>query len=133
MRALGWLGMGLLAGLGWTCSGDSPRPMDGEDGPPVADSPLVGSWVAVGEDQGLGEVTVRLTLRGSGRLDVVVRLAAGGQLSFGGNWEAGPDSLFLAAAYFEPDGQARVAYAVQGDSLLVLRAGEGTRQEWRRD
>jgi len=129
-----WLGAALvpLALLVCRCDGNSQAPTGGDETPPEDPSPLLGTWETRGTDAQGREVTARLVLEESGDLNASESLPGGGRLSFPGTWEVSGDSLFLRGAYFQPDGEARVAYAVQGDSVLVLSQGPAGSQQWRR-
>ena len=126
--------LALLVPLAWLachCGGESPGPGPQPPAPPDP-SPVVGTWEARGTHPDLDQITVHLHLKASGRLAVEVMMAGGGRLTYAGTWETAADSLFLRGAYFRPDGEARAAYAVMGDSVLVLRQGDAASQEWRR-
>lgn len=117
-----------LVACGGTDAPSDPEP-SGDGGGQVA---LVGAWQTSGEDPKLGPVDVRLELQVDGGLRVSLVPPTGATLTFGGSWSLTADTLVLHGAYFGTTGQARAAWILQGDTLLVLQDSTGTQQQWRR-
>ena len=131
----------LLSSMALACGGSDPSSRgadagegDGNGGPngdePAAEvNPLVGSWTT--PRPGETEIAFTLTLEEDGSLTMVEHLDAGGQLSFPGTWVVEEDLLVFRGAYFQPDGESRVRYSIEGDTL-ALEDAEGSTGVWQR-
>ena len=120
--------------LGVFVGGCGDRTEEGKvvDSLPREGEELIGTWTTSGVDEALGEVSVAMGFEEDGRLHLVVRPKAGGQLGFWGTWEVEEDQLWLRGEYFKPSGVSQVKWTIQEDGMLTLEDEAGGTEKWKR-